>query len=306
MKKLTLFVLISSITLCLNVQAQITQFINYQGVARNSNGVPFSEQTISIRFNVLDSSAAGPSVYGETHSTTTSTSGLFNVFIGNGAPVTGDYSSINWGSSNKWLKVEMDTTGGSNFQNIGTTQFLNVPYALYAATSGIAQSVVTTPSHYIGELFGGGIVFRLSKDSTGAEHGLIVSTQSLGSVVWSNAYDNSLANANYALSTWDGFTNCTEIVNQPGHTTSAAQLCFNYNGGGNNDWYLPSIGELMAIFQSKLEIERALDANFFISGDNYWTSTSSGTEPYSVLISAYGFSSSANYGSFKVLAIRAF
>jgi hypothetical protein len=43
--------------------------------------------------------------------------------------------NIDWGSGTKFLHVEMDIQGGVNYTDLGSTQFLSVPYALYAETS---------------------------------------------------------------------------------------------------------------------------------------------------------------------------
>ncbi len=120
------------ILFCFAVVAQPPQAINYQGVARDSMGHPLVNKNISLQLSILDSSATGNSIYVETHSTLTSGSGLFNIYIGNGNVTVGNFSSIPWGEGSKWLKVEMDVNGGSSFQLIGVTQFLSVPYALNA------------------------------------------------------------------------------------------------------------------------------------------------------------------------------
>lgn len=106
--------------------------INYQGVARNAQGLPLINHSISLRLSILDSTVTGPAVYVETQTVTTSNTGLFNIGIGLGSAVSGTFNSILWGQGDKWLKIEMDTVGGSNFSFIGTTQFLSVPYALHA------------------------------------------------------------------------------------------------------------------------------------------------------------------------------
>ena len=115
--------------------AQPPQGINYQGVARNASGHPVLNQNINIRLSILDSSATGQAVYIETHAVTTNNSGLFNLSIGAGNIVSGVFANIPWGQGNKWLKTEMDTSGGSNYQLIGTTQFLSVPFALHSLSS---------------------------------------------------------------------------------------------------------------------------------------------------------------------------
>ena len=60
--------------------------------------------------------------------------GLFNLIIGSGAIQQGAFSSINWAGDSYYLKIEMDITGGTNYTNMGTTQFLSVPYAMHSKT----------------------------------------------------------------------------------------------------------------------------------------------------------------------------
>ena len=61
------------------------QGINYQGVARDSQGHPLINWNVSLRLSILDSSATGTVVYVETNAVATNASGLFNTSIGNGA-----------------------------------------------------------------------------------------------------------------------------------------------------------------------------------------------------------------------------
>jgi hypothetical protein len=112
------------------------QAIPFQGAARNATGEILSNKDISLRLSILDSSATGPIVYSETHSTTTSLLGLFVVHVGQGNIVTGTFSQIDWGKANKYLSVELDTNNGTAFMPMGITQMLSVPYALYSNSSG--------------------------------------------------------------------------------------------------------------------------------------------------------------------------
>ncbi|MCX8479669.1 MAG: hypothetical protein ORN56_07755 [Chitinophagales bacterium] len=120
--------------------AQVPQGIPYQAAARNASGQALVNTAVKVRFSILDSVATGTLVYKETHSTTTNTVGLFNVNVGMGTPVTGTFSSINWGKNAKFMQMELDITGtGSNYVNMGTQQMLSVPYALYAG-NGISMN----------------------------------------------------------------------------------------------------------------------------------------------------------------------
>lgn len=113
-----------------NLFAQTPQALNYQAVARNNSGSPVTNQSVSLRISILQGSVNGNSVYTETHQTTTNQLGLFNLQIGNGTLQSGSFSGISWGTSTYYSKVELDPAGGSNFQLLGTSQMLSVPYAL--------------------------------------------------------------------------------------------------------------------------------------------------------------------------------
>ncbi len=130
------FILLLSHGLLSRAFAQAPNAIPYQAVARDATGNLIPNQLISLRFTLHDSSANGNIVYQETHSATTNTLGLCNVNLGQGTPVQGIFSSINWKQNSKFLQVELDTAGGSNYTNMGTTQMLSVPYAIYAEKAG--------------------------------------------------------------------------------------------------------------------------------------------------------------------------
>lgn len=110
--------------------AQTPQCIPYQAVARNSSGVILASTAVSVRFTIRDSIATGAIKYRETHSLTTTEQGMFSVKVGQGAVVSGTFSSINWGTNAKFMQVEMDPAGGSSYIDMGTTQMMSVPYAL--------------------------------------------------------------------------------------------------------------------------------------------------------------------------------
>ncbi len=128
----TLFLcfLISTVTI-----SQPPQAFKYQAVVRDAAGDIISNQTVDIRISIRDGAPGGTIVYQETFTETTNQFGLVNLEIGNGTPVTGTFSGIDWGSNSKFLETEIDPDGGNNYISLGTSELLSVPYALYSERS---------------------------------------------------------------------------------------------------------------------------------------------------------------------------
>lgn len=128
--------------------------------------------------------------------------------------------------------------------------------------------------HYLGEEFGGGIVFELWKDNKGVEYGLIVAKKDQSvSEAWSNVIASIGTNAQ---SLWDGESNSAAIISQSGHLNSAAKVCDNYSASGLTDWYLPSIDELNILFKNRFHVNRAsavVSGITQIGNDTYYSST---------------------------------
>jgi hypothetical protein len=127
----------------LTAVAQAPTQINYQGIARKHNGHPIDNDNITLRLTIRDGSAGGAVVYQEVRAVMTNEFGLFHVAIGSPGATssTGTVGGVNWALGAKFLQVEMDPNAGSSFTNMGTTQLLSVPYALYSNTAGTANPV---------------------------------------------------------------------------------------------------------------------------------------------------------------------
>lgn len=145
MKKILRFIIAFSIINSQSsiINAQAPQSMNYQAVARDGSGNILANQLIGLRFSIHDITAGGVVVYSETDTATTNAYGTFTAHIGSGIPVSGTFAGINWGSGSKFLQVEIDVTGGTNYVTMGTAQLLSVPYALYANTSGSGPTGAT-------------------------------------------------------------------------------------------------------------------------------------------------------------------
>ena len=132
------------IVVTLTVFAQSPQMFNYQGVARDNGGNILANQSIGLQLDIRQTTANGTIVFAETHATSTSNFGLFNIKVGNGTPVTGVIAGIDWSNGPYFLEVSLDPAGGTNYLSMGVSQLLSVPYALYAENSGTPGPVGAT------------------------------------------------------------------------------------------------------------------------------------------------------------------
>ncbi|MCB0483171.1 MAG: fibrobacter succinogenes major paralogous domain-containing protein, partial [Flavobacteriales bacterium] len=150
MKKNSLFFTFYFAALML-LEAQIPpSAFNYSAVARKPSGQPIATSTVGIQISIVKTTAQGSVEYSENHAVNTDQFGLFNLTVGGGAVQSGSMNTIDWSSDNYYLKVGMDTSGGTSFLTMGTTQLLSVPYALYAKSagsigSGAGGAVIGTP-----------------------------------------------------------------------------------------------------------------------------------------------------------------
>lgn len=324
MKKITFLSTLCFLLFTLVVNSQIPpNAFNYSAVARNAAGQPIATSTIGIQITILKTSPTGVLQYSENHIVITDVYGLFDLVIGAGAVQSGSVATIDWSNDDYYLKVGMDAAGGTNFLTMGTTQLLSVPYALHAKTAesivggGTGGGVFT---HYIGEVFGGGVIFHLWKDNVGNEHGLIVDTDTLvylninGSIAnyWSNI--TTLIGAS-AQSSYDGLSNSIAIVGQAGHTYSAAATCLNSNNGGYSDWYLPSIQELGLLMNNNYMVALSLSQipnSHPLDRISLWSSsetTYGGAGDYVLTVSLFGyvqFSQRQKNLGYSIRAVRAF
>ena len=115
--------------------AQTPQEFKYQAVVRDANGDLKVNSIISVKSSVLSGSSSGSVVYSETQTISTNGYGVASLNIGSGTLVSGDFTTIDWGGNTYYVKTELDIIGGTNYQFMGTSQILSVPYALHSKTS---------------------------------------------------------------------------------------------------------------------------------------------------------------------------
>lgn len=118
------------------LMAQAPQRFNYQVVAHDASGNPLSNQPVSFLISIVKGWEGGPTMYIESHTTTTNAFGQASLVVGSGNVHQGSFAGIDWSNSSYFIKTGLDPTGGTMYNGMGTAQLLSVPYALYANSSG--------------------------------------------------------------------------------------------------------------------------------------------------------------------------
>jgi hypothetical protein len=260
-----LITILAALLLTVIVFAQAPQKMSYQAVIRNSSDVLVTNTPIGMEINIRQGSASGTVVYTETQTPTTNDNGLVSIEIGGGA----GFNTIDWSAGPYFIETKTAVVAPLTTYTItGTSQLLSVPYALHAKT---AETVTGDGvfTHYIGELYGGGIVVAVWKES-GVEHGLIASLTDVSvSAEWSSITDTEIGAT--AQSPIDGQANTTAIIAQ-GDVSGAAYLCDNYSSGGFTDWYLPAAWELNQCYNAAFVVNTILGATNGFQFADYWCS----------------------------------
>lgn len=135
------------VTVTLNVFAQAPEKMSYQAIIRSQTNSLVKNSDISLKVIVHQGATTGAKVYEETHLVKTNNNGLVSLEIGTGNIITGSFSAIAWEKGPYFIETQVDATGGTNYNIIGITQLLSVPYALHAKTAErIVGTSTTSPS----------------------------------------------------------------------------------------------------------------------------------------------------------------
>jgi hypothetical protein len=117
------------------ILGQTPQGFKYQAVIRNANGSLVTNQQVSIKISLINGSSLGNVDYSEQHDVATNGYGVASFTVGSGSPIIGSYAAVNWSANDYFLKTELDIQNNGNFQLMGTSQILSVPYASHANTA---------------------------------------------------------------------------------------------------------------------------------------------------------------------------
>lgn len=182
------------------------------------------------------------------------------------------FPATNPTAAQQGMMVYLTTTVGVN--SPGFYYWDGASWKSVGGTGGGSGSAFT---HYIGELYGGGIVVAVWKES-GVEKGLIASLMDMATsinnnlIAWSGTVNVAVPSSG-ATNLVDGNSNTNAIVSQNSSADKASTICKVYNGGGFNDWYLPSIWELDECYKAAFIVNTILGSLNGFKYGIYWSST---------------------------------
>ncbi len=190
-----------------------------------------------------------------------------------------------WNKNGKYSDVYIalpngEQAGSSAVIHISQGDFKEAHFEVPAQkenNNGFRDAGQQEQKHYVGQEYGGGIVFYL--DDTG-EHGLIAAkTDQSAGIRWKNGpssvtHHHGIARDRVTNAMGDGLgagmMNTWLIISQLTEDNPfndfAGKLCADFQYDGFGDWYLPSKYELDLVYQQK-------DAIGNFNGDLYWSST---------------------------------
>jgi hypothetical protein len=152
-----------------------------------------------------------------------------------------------------------------------------------------------TSSITIGSNYAGGIVFYV--DSTG-QHGLVCAPSNQGYFPW-GCVGTDIPNTSTAVGT--GAINTAYIMGGCSQRPIAASVCSDLVLNGYSDWYLPSLGELQAMYSSL-----HLQGLGGFGGDYYWSSSQVSPNDAWDTHFRNGFVDAGKVSNNQVRAVRAF
>ncbi|QQS30941.1 MAG: tail fiber domain-containing protein [Sphingobacteriales bacterium] len=272
---LSLFIAVS-----FQIFAQVPQGINYQAIVRNEAGQVITNQNVSFRLSVRQNEVSGTIQYQEEHNTTTNAHGLINLQIGNGNVLSGTFNDITWADGlPKYLQIELDPNGGTNYINMGVQQLTSVPYAMVAGSvlgggSGwnLDGNANTDPaSHFIGTTDAQPLQFRVNNLPAGLLSDLNtawgvnalpnITSGVFNEAVGTNALiNNTSGNNNVSIGTNSLYNN------NANHNTAIGRSALQANTSGNSN---TAIG-VHALFQNteRSNLVAVGDSALFHNGTN--------------------------------------
>ena len=110
MKKLLFISIFLTFVLLINAQEK---GFNYKALI-TEDGTALANRSTDVRFTILENGTS--IVYQEEQNTTTDENGIIILNIGEGTPVSGNFTTIDW-ANEQFLQVEINTGSGCELRN---------------------------------------------------------------------------------------------------------------------------------------------------------------------------------------------
>jgi hypothetical protein len=291
-----------------SAQTYTVKTIVYSTLVTNNSKILLKNTNLGIKASIYKGKEKGELIYSEYLQGKTNAKGNLQIDIGVGYVLAGKYADFDNFGGPYFITLDIDPKGGTDYSINISRPFLNtIKGAQTNYKFSMGSKVVQ--KRFIGEIWGGGIIFYLTKDSLGNDHGLIASLHDLSK------------NARWGLNGIDffGFKNASvgkentkAMITNGAEPGTAAYLCHKYTNDGHKDWYLPAIKEMIQLYEVRGIIDDFLDKDKSdktkgLEHKQYWTSTGYSAST-SWFFSFYN-GGATNYGKnfvFNVRAIRSF
>ncbi len=263
--------LLSLFIVCLfvhySVIAQDSSRYSYKMIALDKSGNPICNDNLKVRLSIISDFSSGITDYQEQFNLKSDNKGLLILKIGTGIERIGKLQIPFHSGNNSFLKIEI-------YDEMDNAFWISSFGQLFSSEEQDINS-----GHYIGEKFGGGIVFYI--DEMG-NYGLIAQTTDLSDgEQW--GCKKSRVGAGDLL---DGERN-TKLIVEKCKGAHAAGICAFSNVGGFNDWYLPSQHELRLMYEQRVKIG-GFAAGDYCSSTEYRSSSSYRQDPIDCWVIQFG------------------
>jgi hypothetical protein len=243
--------------------------------------------TITVDFGIENGNV---SLYAENNCMTTNASDLYiNTTPPQPGSITGDievcfdesgvvYSiaSVPGATSYHWtVPLDAVITAGQGTTSImvdfGTSEGNVSVRAENSCNQSAYRDLAVNVGPQIGCYYAGGVIFYI--DGTG-EHGLVCDVNNLPGTYWWGCRGYTISGADgTAIGT--GAQNTIDIVSGCTDPSFAAKACSDLSLNGYDDWFLPSIDELVQIYtyRNVINTTALLHGGTVLSAGSYWSST---------------------------------
>lgn len=218
----------------------VSKILSYQGRLTDSNGVPVANNTYCFRFSIYDAVSGGTKLWPSatpSNSTTTVSSGVFNIGIGD-VSVGGNSLSSYYFSSNdtQYLNIDVNTTPSTC---AGTWETLTPRQRIDAVAFARVAEDVYGPAMYtsttkvqIGTGVGGSAPINLVLDTKNVSD-TIGGTCSPNGAVWFNSSNKTALVCNNGAIMYFGATSTISGIKEQAASTPIVSGTVNFSGSNN-------------------------------------------------------------------------